>query len=624
MLAPTILLGLAALCAFGTQRAAAQQEKATVVPVPINGSQVLEMAKKQAIKDIDNKDQNVAKVEFVQGSEFKKVMILGGGSAGVTRLILTDNDGNKEIFDVLVEFNTEFLRRVLAKVAPTANIQLMQGTGNTLIVSGTVNRAEDIDTIMRAAEGAVGKNAVNAMKVSGVPMVQLDVVIASVSRTEARSMGFSFFTNGNNYFVGNSLGNTGGATGMLTSVLTNTIGNTNTSLTAAPNAVFGLISNQNAFLGFLEALRTENLVKVMAQPKICVLSGKVGNFVSGGEQAVPQIASGSAGGGAVAGVTFVPFGTTVNFLPIVLGDGRIYMDIEPQFTFPDSNPLFSAPIPGTSAGQVAGRDTQYLKTSLILEDGQTYAIGGMIFHNANGSTSKVPVLGDIPFLGFLFSQVNYTDAEQELLILVTPHLIDPMACNQLPKFLPGEETRTPDDFELFLERILEAPRGHREICKDGHYTPAYKNSPNDLYPCPDCNGPHGACDIGRRAGPSCVPLEIPLSANGSCNSCGGKAGCTGTAGSNGNGTGGCNGCTGSGLGTPAAPAAPAAPSMLPPQSTPLMPLLAPPPAPVLQSEVRFDGAAVAEETVPTTPIGSNFGQVNPAVLASPTPLETPQ
>ena len=320
----------------------------------------------------------------------------------------------------------------------------------------------------------------------------------------------------------------GGTPASLLATLTNSGGNTSASLTATPNTVFGIVSNNTAFLGFLEALRTENLVKVMAQPKICCVSGQIGKFVSGGEQAVPQIASGGAGGGAVAGVTFVPFGTTVNFLPIVMGDGRIQLDIEPQFTFPDSNPLFSSPIPGTSAGQVAGRDTQYLHTVVVLEDNQTYAIGGMIFHNANGSTSKVPVLGDLPFLGFLFSQVNYTDAEQELLILVTPHLIDSMACNQLPKFLPGEETRSPDDFELFLERILEAPRGHRDVCKDGHYVPAYKNSPNDLYPCPDCNGPRGPAISDMRAGPACRDCQLGgCCANGRAPvpACGGTGGC---------------------------------------------------------------------------------------------------
>src|SRR5437899_3816846 len=172
----------------------AQPKAGTTVVVPINGSQVLEMAKKQRIKSIDNTDQNVARVEFVQGSDFRQVMILGGAQAGISKLTLTDENNNQEVYTILVELNTEFLRRVIAQTAPTANIQILQGTGGTVILKGTVAHAADIDVIVRAAAGAIGDPArvINALEVGGVQMVQLDVVIARVARSEARSMGFSF------------------------------------------------------------------------------------------------------------------------------------------------------------------------------------------------------------------------------------------------------------------------------------------------------------------------------------------------------------------------------------------------------------------------------------------------
>jgi hypothetical protein len=115
------LFGAAALFGPSLMRATAQ-EKTAVVQVPVNGTQILQMAKKQRIKDIENRDQNVARVEFVQGGDFRQVMIIGGGQAGLTRVVLIDNDGNKESFDVIVELNIEFLRKVLAQAAPTANI----------------------------------------------------------------------------------------------------------------------------------------------------------------------------------------------------------------------------------------------------------------------------------------------------------------------------------------------------------------------------------------------------------------------------------------------------------------------------------------------------------------------
>jgi pilus assembly protein CpaC len=128
-----------------------------------------------------------------------------------------------------------------------------------------------------------------------------------------------------------------------------------------------------------------------------------------------------------------------------------------------------------------------------LEDGQTYLIGGLIQHTVTANTSKVPIIGEIPFLGAAFSRKFFSDEEHELVILVTPHLVDAQSCDQVVKMLPGQETRTPDDFELFLEGILEAPRGPREVCTDGSYVPAFKNSPTaSVYPCGG-NGGNGKC-----------------------------------------------------------------------------------------------------------------------------------
>jgi pilus assembly protein CpaC len=219
----------------------------------------------------------------------------------------------------------------------------------------------------------------------------------------------------------------------------------------------------------------------------------------------------------VSGVDFKPFGTTVRFLPLVLGGGKIYLEVEPQFTFPDPTPLFSAPVNG---GTVFGRTTQRVQTSAVLEDGQTLAIGGMLFTNINGTATKVPVLGDLPWVGAAFREMKYNESEEELLILVTPHLVDAMACNQVPRCLPGEETRKPDDYELFLEGILEAPRGQRWVFQCGDYVPAYKNGPTgNMFPCPNCNGPRGACDFGACNGPPCPPggyCGNGACANGSC------------------------------------------------------------------------------------------------------------
>ena len=121
---------------------------------------------------------------------------------------------------------------------------------------------------------------------------------------------------------------------------------------------------------------------------------------------------------------------------------------------------------GLTNTQVPGFNTQGAQVAVQVEDGQTIAIGGLIQHTVNATNAKVPVLGDVPFLGAAFRTVNYDEREQELIILVTPRLVDPMGCDQLPGRLPTRLTRTPDDFELYLEGVLELPRGQRQTCGD--------------------------------------------------------------------------------------------------------------------------------------------------------------
>ncbi len=113
----------------------------------------------------------------------------------------------------------------------------------------------------------------------------------------------------------------------------------------------------------------------------------------------------------------------------------------------------------------------------------------------------MPILGDLPFVGAAFSSKSFSEVEQEIVILVTPHLVDPQDCSQVTRCLPGQETRRPDDFELFLEGILEAPRGPRQVFQDRHYVPAFKNGPtNELFPCAG-----GNCGAGQGTANGCGP-----------------------------------------------------------------------------------------------------------------------
>jgi pilus assembly protein CpaC len=603
-----LLFGLASLAtatADAQEVLKAQPTPVTPIVVPRGSTIPVQMSTKKLIAKIDQEQPGVVVTLQVLKKDPTTVLVTGQ-IPGIARVTLVDVDGKQEAFEFIVQTDVEFLKFILRRAVPTASIEPIPSANNSFILTGTVQKAEDVQIIIDTVRSVVGDRVINALRVGGVQQVELCVTIARVARSEARSIGFSFLETGQQHFVASILSSPLTLTGASVA----TVQSATANLSGSPNAIFGIMNSTQTFTGFLEALRNQSLVKVLAEPKLVTLSGRPAQFVSGGEQAVPTLASGSAGGGAVSGVDFKPFGTTVQFLPIVLGDGKIYLEVQPQFTFPDPTPLFSAPIPGTNAS-VFGRTTQRVQTSVVLEDGQTFAIGGMVFRTVNGAASRFPILGDLPFIGFCFSHLNYTESEEELLVLVTPRLVDPLSCNQMPKYLPGQETRSPDDFELFLERILEAPRGPRRVHDGLHYEAAYRNDPTRaVLPCggTDCGGHglHGRKDLeGGCPGSACGSLNVPPCCAVGGAGCG-PNGCNGNG--NGNGNGGCGNCGGAngapGTGQPGAmppgdAASPAAPAQPP----------APLPAQQLPEQVPVTNAPAAPRTTGEL--------VAPAVLSSP-------
>jgi pilus assembly protein CpaC len=466
------------------------------------------MSTGEGLKDVLNQDPNVAKVAPMR-DDLKKVLVTGL-KVGITRVTLIDVKNNREVVDVVVQPDVEHLRNVLRQTVPTANVQLTPASENTIVMSGTASHAEDIDVLVKTAQ-SLGFQVINTMRVGGVMQVQLDVVMANVSRSELRRMAFDFIEAGQHHIFTSTVGGaltlpSAGLEGSLLGnpIIRNTVGQTQG---AFANGFLGVFNDEQAFFGFLQALRDEGLSKLLSEPRIVTLSGRPATINSGGE--VPVV---SANGLGTTSVIYKRIGTVVTFLPIVMGDGKINLQVTADEISLD---------PANSSGGNVGFDTQHVDTAVQLEDGQTLAVGGLVKNTINGATTKWPILGDLPFIGAAFSRKTYSEVETELVFMVTVHLVDPMACNQLPKVLPGQETRTPDDFELFLEGILEAPRGPREVCPGGHYLPAYKNGPTaNIFPCVgngSCNGScNGGCGDSHGACQSCPAAQangaVPVSA----------------------------------------------------------------------------------------------------------------
>ncbi|MFL5340024.1 MAG: type II and III secretion system protein family protein [Gemmataceae bacterium] len=486
------------------------------VLVPIGGSQQLGMASGKAIANVFLSGEGVIRVA---PSPDNKFVVIQGLAAGTVRLELTDVDNGKEVYEVTVQLDVAYLKSILRQSIQAANVDVIATPNRTVILTGWVAKPEDVGPIIQITQSILGASAmqvINAMRVGGVQQVQLDVTVASVNRTAARRRGFNFAYSGKNVSFASILGGItsvggGGALGAPLTI-------TPVAPPTGANIIFGVAPWH--FQAALQALRDESLAKVLAEPKVVAMSGRPAHFLSGGQQAVLS-ANGSIGG---PGVDFKDIGTELDVLPIVLGNGRIYLEVHPRFRLVDDGKGIT-----TSFGFVPGFSEQSVQTAVEMEPGQTFVIGGLIQTTVAADTERLPFLGDLPYVGTLFSQIHYTTTDDELVIMVTPHLVDAQDCQQGPKRLPGRETRGPDDYELFLESLLEAPRGQRQVFEDGRYKAAYKSDPSyRQYPCADplprekrfgggnCGTgqcgmaqPAGGAPAGLMAKPDPVPNAIP-------------------------------------------------------------------------------------------------------------------
>jgi pilus assembly protein CpaC len=286
---------------------------------------------------------------------------------------------------------------------------------------------------------------VNRVKVRGPRQVMLKVKIAEINRTALRQLGVNFqrLTDGDN--VGSIIGSIAGVSG-------GAIGGEQI-LFADPldTQLFGIF-DEGDFRLFLNALRQNDLARILAQPTLMTLDGQPARFLAGGSFPfpVPQI---SVGGVSTITIQFRDFGALLEFLPMILEDDTIRLDVQPVFS--ELNPATGVAVSGTA---VPGLTERSARTVVQLREGQTLAIAGLFSTRTQGSTVRVPLLGDLPIVGPAFSKNTITTNETELLVLVTPELVEPLEAQAAPG--PGELYQEPNDLEFFFLGRLEGKTRH--------------------------------------------------------------------------------------------------------------------------------------------------------------------
>jgi len=383
-------------------------------------------------------------------------ILVNAKKPGTTNLIIEDELGRRLVIDIVVEADLAALRQLLASLSPHASITATESNG-ILILRGHVPNLHIADSAMQIA-GSVYTAAkiVNLLEVSGGQQVMLQVKIAEVSKSAMSQLGVNFGYFDGTTFIANNIGSVNpfglkitagsGAPGG-----SDPFGQTLGVLSPGANVqAFGNLNfNKSVIDYFINCLRENQLMRSLAEPNLTAISGEQASFQVGGQIPIPVPQAGSGGSSSpVITVQYQPYGVLLHFTPVVLGDGRIRLKIDPEVS-----ELDNANAVTVSGFKIPAFTTRTVDTTVELADGQSFAIAGLLNNQVSTTADSLPGMGDLPILGTLFRSVQYQRNQTELVVIVTPRLVEALNPEQVTAG-PGENWRYPTEADLFFSRDL--------------------------------------------------------------------------------------------------------------------------------------------------------------------------
>ncbi|GFM89536.1 secretin [Pseudomonas cichorii] len=338
--------------------------------------------------------------------------------------------GDPKVADVLVNGNQGFLLTGVARGA--TSLMVWTACSTSPRQSMVFVRAGDASALVDALP-------VPSLDPQLPSQVQTDIRFIEVSRSKLKEASTSIFGTGSNNFLFGSPGTVTDVT-----VSPGTVGSTRPAI-GLNNNNFNIVwgGGSSKVLGMINAMEGSGFAYTLARPSLVALNGQSASFLAGGEFPVP-VPSGDGNG---ISIEYKEYGVRLTLTPTVVGRNRILLKVAPEVSELD----FSAgiTISGTTVPALNIRRTD---TSISLADGESFVVSGLISSSNIASVDKFPGLGDIPILGALFRNSQIQRDERELLMIVTPHLVQPLAVNaQLPT-LPGEGLRNydPNFFRMYF------------------------------------------------------------------------------------------------------------------------------------------------------------------------------
>ncbi|MBB41740.1 MULTISPECIES: type II and III secretion system protein family protein [Hyphomonas] len=371
-------------------------------------------------------DPDIAEAMATSNQSF----FLRGKMPGSTTVLIYGASGQiAELINVEVELGLDELRTDLSNLLPGEDIQVYP-VHDGIFLDGKLTTAAAADMALQVAERYVPGGVANGLSIGQSQQVLLEVRFLEASRSAVKEIGF---------------GNTIDANDVLASTESGTV----SGLAEKTVALFTNLGNENIDVR-LRALEEKGVIRTLAEPNLVALSGDTASFLAGGEFPIPV---GQRNGEIT--VEFKKFGVGLDFTPTVLGDGLVNLRVRPEVSALDRNNGIRA-----SNIEIPGISVRRADTTIELRDGQAFAVAGLLQNDYSNDVRQTPWLSNVPVLGALFSSKRYQRNESELVIIVTPRLVQPAAH---PDMLasPLDAFAEPSESEFFLtDKTAIPPDGY--------------------------------------------------------------------------------------------------------------------------------------------------------------------
>jgi pilus assembly protein CpaC len=349
-------------------------------------------------------------------------VLLHAKAHGICTIVVWSKAGQRTFYNISVEHNLEPIRRILKETFPNDPIQI-QSARDSITLTGTVT-AQSVSDRAAALAASLSKTVINNLQVAPAAVekqILLRVKFAELNRNVSHSFGVNLFSTG-------ALDTPGSvSTGQFSPARPSTLTGNIPGQTTGTNTTFNLTDALNVFAfrpdlnlaATIRALQSEGVLQIIAEPNLVTTNAKEASFLVGGEFPVPVL-QGGANSGAVT-VQFREFGIRLTFNPQLTTHGTMKMYVKPEVSTIDLANAVTL-----SGFTIPALATRRMETNIELGPGQSFVIGGLIDDRVTDQMSRIPGLSNIPVLGTLFKSRNENKSKSELLVMVSPEIVDPL------------------------------------------------------------------------------------------------------------------------------------------------------------------------------------------------------